>query len=267
MTSLQTDGVSVTYGGIRAVDSVSISLESGSAVGLIGPNGAGKSSFLDGITGLTPARGRVILDGLDISDLPAHRRALLGLGRTWQSVELFEDLTVAENLAVSVATTTAASGLGRFVRSRRDELRSLSIEALSMFALENSADELPQALSLGHQKLVGVARALIAKPGVVGLDEPAAGLDRFESREFGAHLRSVVEAGIAVLLIDHDMDLVLNVCDHIYVLDFGQIIAEGTPSQIRSDQRVLTAYLGREVSPETDPGATVSAEETTSGEL
>ena len=157
--------------------------------------------------------------GTGYLDLSAHRRARLGLRRTWQSVELFEDLTVAENLAVSVQTRLT-SGLGGLVKPRRDELRALSLEALSMFALERSADEMPYSLSLGHQKLVGVARALIAKPGVLGLDEPAAGTTLRVTTVWCAG-RSVVEAGAAVRLsITHGP--CAQVCDYVYVLDFGQ---------------------------------------------
>jgi branched-chain amino acid transport system ATP-binding protein len=260
MSTLHTERLSVTYGGLRAVDSVSITLEGGSAVGLIGPNGAGKTSFLDGLTGLTPATGSIKFDDRDIGSLPAYKRASLGLRRTWQSGELFDDLTVGENLAVSVEPPTLRSVLSEFVAPRREELRDRAAEALSVFGLERVVDDTPQSLPLGVQKLVGVARALVSKPRVLGLDEPAAGLDRFESREFGRHLRPIVDSGIALMLIDHDMDLVLSVCDYVYVLDFGRLIAEGTPAQIQTDQRVLTAYLGREsrsdVAPDDIPAAT-----------
>jgi branched-chain amino acid transport system ATP-binding protein len=266
MSTLRTENLSVTYGGLRAVDSVSISLDAGLAVGLIGPNGAGKTSFLDGLTGLTPASGTIIFDGQTISDLPPYKRASLGLRRTWQSGELFDDLTVGENLAVSVEPPTLTSVLSEFMAPRRAELRDQAVEALRVFGLEGVVDEVPQSLPLGVQKLVGVARALVSKPRVLGLDEPAAGLDRYESREFGRHLRPIVETGIALMLIDHDMDLVLSVCDYIYVLDFGRLIAEGTPAQIRTDQRVLTAYLGRDS--RSDPGLDhlATAEGTPAGE-
>ena len=252
MAVLETLDLSVTYGGVRAVDSVSIRVEAGTAVGLIGPNGAGKTSFLDGITGLTPARGAAMLQGQDISGLPAHRRARLGLRRTWQSGELFDDLTVVENLAVSVDQHTSADqkdgllGSIKNAATARDQVRQRALDILAVFGLQRQLDVMPRELPLGTQKLVGVARALVSDPVAVALDEPAAGLDRFESRAFGQHLRSVVDRGVAVLLIDHDMELVLNVCDYIYVLDFGRVIAEGRPQEVRNDRKVLAAYLGRE---------------------
>ena len=252
MAVLETRDLSVTYGGLRAVDSVSIQVEAGTAVGLIGPNGAGKTSFLDGITGLTPARGGATLRGQEISDLPAHRRARLGLRRTWQSGELFDDLTVGENLIVSAGQPASADSKSGLLASimgagaARDRVRQRAGEVLALFGLQRQVDAMPRELPLGTQKLVGVARALVAHPLAVALDEPAAGLDRFESRVFGQHLRSVVGRGLAVLLIDHDMELVLNVCDYIYVLDFGRVIAAGRPDDIRTDRKVLAAYLGRE---------------------
>jgi branched-chain amino acid transport system ATP-binding protein len=248
MPILHIDELSVTYGGVRAVDAVSLSIEPGEAVGLIGPNGAGKSSFLDGMTGLTPAAGRVWFQGKDISDLSADQRARLGLRRTWQSVEAFDDLTVGENVAVSGVSYGMRAVLTDVVRPNQNDLRERSLQALRMFDLEHHIDSLPHNLPLGMQKLVGVTRALSSKPPLIALDEPAAGLDKYESQEFGRHLRQLVTTGISLLLIDHDMDLVLSVCDRIYVLDFGRLIAQGTPSEIWSNREVLRAYLGREVS-------------------
>ena len=268
MAVLETKGLSVSYGGVQAVDSVSLRVETGTAVGLIGPNGGGKTSFLDGITGLTPARGGATLQGHDISDLPAHRRARLGLRRTWQSGELFDDLTVVENLAVSAGQPATADITGRRLgsikraRAARDQARQRAFEILALFGLQRQVDAMPRELPLGTQKLVGVARALVSDPVAVALDEPAAGLDRFESRAFGGHLRSVVDRGMAVLLIDHDMELVLNVCDYIYVLDFGKVIAEGRPNDIRNDRKVLAAYLGRE-----EAGSVAGAHGREAGEL
>jgi branched-chain amino acid transport system ATP-binding protein len=266
MPTFETDSLSVSYGGVRAVSAVSVRVEAGSAVGLIGPNGAGKTSFLDGVTGLTPATGRVLLEGRDISRAPAHVRARLGLRRTWQSVQLFEDLTVGENLRVSSGPARRRPGQRGVLGSDDREWREKATGALGLFGLAGYLDTMPQTLPLGVQKLVGVARALVAGPHVLGLDEPAAGLDRAESREFGEHLRSVADSGAAVLLIDHDMELVLSVCDYIYVLDFGTVIAAGTPAEITADEKVTAAYLGGEAFEDTAPGAGAVPADTAAGE-
>jgi branched-chain amino acid transport system ATP-binding protein len=181
-------------------------------------------------------------------------RARLGLRRTWQSVQLFEDLTVGENLRVSSDPAQRAPGLRGLIGSGDRQWRQQALDALGLFGLADYLDAMPQTLPLGVQKLIGVARALVARPHVLGLDEPAAGLDRAESREFGHHLRSVTDSGVAVLLIDHDMELVLSVCDYIYVLDFGTVIAAGTPAEITADEKVTAAYLGGEVLEEIAPG-------------
>ena len=256
MSTFQTEALSVSYGGIHAVSAVSLKVESGLAVGLIGPNGAGKTSFLDGITGLTPAAGRVLLRDQDISGAPAFERARLGLRRTWQSVQLFEDLTVGENLRVSSRPPERKPGLAGFLGTRDTAWEKRARDVLGLFGLDQYIGVMPQTLPLGLQKLIGVARALVPGPAVLGLDEPAAGLDRAESREFGTHLRTVADQGVAVLLIDHDMELVLSVCDYIYVLDFGAVIAEGTPAEITADAKVTAAYLGGEVLEEIAPGGT-----------
>jgi len=267
MSTFQTRELTVSYGGIRAVSAVSLRVESGSAVGLIGPNGAGKTSFLDGISGLTPATGQVLLGDRDLSGAPAYQRAQAGLRRTWQSVQLFEDLTVGENLRVSSRPPQRQPGLAGLVGRKDTVWHKRALDVLGMFGLSQYIDAMPQTLPLGVQKLIGVARALVPGPAVLGLDEPAAGLDRAESREFGTHLRTVVDHGVAALLIDHDMELVLSVCDYIYVLDFGKVIAEGTPAQITANEQVTAAYLGGEVLEEiaTD-GAAAAASATTAGE-
>jgi ABC-type branched-subunit amino acid transport system ATPase component len=251
MSVLDARGVAVNYGGVHALTDVDLTVEQGQLVGLIGPNGAGKTTFIDAVTGFTAHRGRVTVNGRDLTGTPPHVRARAGLARTWQSAELFEDLTVAENLAVAADPHTWWGGLARTVRGVSHVPASVP-ETLARVGLESLAEARPGDLSQGQRKLVGVARALAATPHVVCLDEPAAGLDTAESRLLGARLRAVVDAGTAMLLIDHDMGLVLGICDRVVVLEFGRVIAAGSPAQIRDDPAVIAAYLGGAVSSATE---------------
>jgi branched-chain amino acid transport system ATP-binding protein len=242
--SLRARGVSVSFGGVHAVVDVDVDVEEGRLVGLIGPNGAGKTTFIDAITGFVRSRGQVELAGRDLSRLPPHERARGGLGRTWQATELFDDLTVAENLAVAAERPSRWAAVRELVwRAPRNGADAR--DALERLGVESALGKLPSELSQGERKLVGVARALAGAPRVVCLDEPAAGLDSAESEHLGRRLREVADAGTGMLLVDHDMGLVLSVCDWIVVLEFGKVIASGTPEQVRRDRRVVEAYLGR----------------------
>ena len=240
---LSARAISVSFGGVHALVDVDIDVEPGQLVGLIGPNGAGKTTFIDAITGFVPHRGSVRLDGRDITDLAPHRRARLGLARTWQAIELFDDLTVRENLTVAAhhlpPVTTVMELLGRAFGGT-----GAVDEALTEFGLAHLADATPTELTQGQRKLVAVARALATRPKLLCLDEPAAGLDANESVAFGQHLRHIVDRGTPVLLIDHDMGLVLSISDRVVVLEFGRVIATGTPAQVRTDPQVVAAYLG-----------------------
>ena len=227
---LKVNGLSVSFGGVRAVREVSLEVRDGELVGLIGPNGAGKTTLVDAVTGFVPFTGSVELDGGDISKLPAYERARRGLARTWQSTELFDDLDVSENLTVATAHGNAANGD--------------AAATLALVGIEWAAAAMPTELSAGQRKLVGVARALAARPKVVCLDEPAAGLDTTESDELGATLRQLGDQGQSMLLIEHDMGLVMSICDRVVVLEFGQVIADGPPEVVRADPRVIAAYLG-----------------------
>jgi branched-chain amino acid transport system ATP-binding protein len=243
---LDVTGLRVTYGGVVAVSDVDLRVDKGMVYGLIGPNGAGKTSMVDALTGYTkPAAGQIVFDGRDISRLRPYRRARLGLARTFQSVELFGDLTVDENLLVASEHVTVATALRDLFLPHRPPDRTSVDWAISVCGLEDVVDRYPSEISLGKRKLVGIGRALARQPRLVLLDEPAAGLDTDESLELGRRLRTLPEEhGVTVFLIDHDMGLVLSVCDHLMVLDFGRQIAAGTPAEIRDNPRVIEAYLG-----------------------
>jgi branched-chain amino acid transport system ATP-binding protein len=241
--TLTATGITVRYGGVRALSGVDLTLEPGTLLGLIGPNGAGKTTFIDALTGFAPATGRVRLGGADLTGLRPDTRARRGLARTWQAGELFDDLTVQENLQVATGHRPWRQSVQEFL-GRPAPPPKVVEEALDLLGLRDRAGAMPDELSHGTRKLVGVARALAARPHVLCLDEPAAGLDAGESRELGERLRSVVGNGTGVLLVDHDMDLVLSACDHVIVLEFGEVIASGAPRDIRRDPRVVAAYLG-----------------------
>ncbi|WP_256788499.1 ABC transporter ATP-binding protein [Frankia sp. AvcI1] len=257
MTRFGVHDLTVQFGGLRALDQVSFAVEPATFVGLIGPNGAGKTTFMDAVTGFTPATGTVTFEGHDLSRVPAHRRIRTGIGRTFQTLELFEDLTVRENLTAAAEKSTWWSPLVDLVRPRPSRAAAEAVEdALSRLRIEDLADVLPPDLSLGQRKFVTVARALALRPRLLLLDEPAAGLGTSEALAFAARLRELVEEGLTIIMIDHDMGMVLKVCDEIHVLDFGRLIASGDPEAIRQDPRVIQAYLGVD----DDPAAAEAAE-------
>ena len=241
---LEVEGLSVRYGGVHAVSDVRMEVQEGAVVGLIGPNGAGKTSMIDALTGYhRPAAGTVRFAGENITGVRPHLRARRGLARTFQSIELFDDLTVEENLLVAAEEVGVVRALVDLLLARSDQ-RGATDWAMSVCGLDDVSGRSPKDLPHGRRKLVGVARALARRPRLVLLDEPAAGLDTNETGELGRHLRSLPDEGVTVLLVDHDMGLVLSVCDYVYVLDFGKLIAQGTPAEIRENDGVITAYLG-----------------------
>jgi branched-chain amino acid transport system ATP-binding protein len=237
---LEIQEVSVRFGGLAALSEVSLSAGDGAITGLIGPNGAGKTTLFNVVTGMQrPNSGTVRLDDRDLRGLSSYRRARLGLGRTFQRLELFGTLTVAEN--VGVAASIARRGV---VKSRSRVIHEVREEVLERLGLTAVANDRADTLPTGTGRLVELARALATKPKVLLLDEPAAGQDTDETQRFSEVLRSLAKEGLAILLVEHDMELVMNVCHSVVVLDYGRVICTGTPAEIRADPEVQAAYLG-----------------------
>jgi branched-chain amino acid transport system ATP-binding protein len=242
---LEVERLRVQYGGVVAVDDVSFEIPAGSIVGLIGPNGAGKTTMIDALTGYhRPARGSVRFRGSAVTGHRPHTLARAGLTRTFQSVELFDDLTVEENLLVAAERPGVVTALAQILLPGRAPSRDAVDWSLDVTELRDIVQRYPGELSHGQRKLVGVARALACRPDLLLLDEPAAGLDTDETGELAGRLRRMRDHGVTILLIDHDMGLVLEVCEVVLVLDFGKLIARGTPREIRSTPAVIEAYLG-----------------------
>ncbi len=249
MSLLTTRGITKHFAGIAALESVDIDVEAGERVGLIGPNGAGKTTFFNCILGvLRPDRGTVELDGHDLTDLPVHRRARLGIGRTFQRIELFPDSTVRDHLVVADrvrrrerAWWADVKALGR---PRRDELVRTD-EMLELLGLAALADAPIERLSLGQGRLVEVGRALMTQPRLLLLDEPSSGLDRAETASLAATLRTVQdERGFAILLVEHDIELVSSFTTRSYLLDYGRLLASGPTGELMAGADMRRAYLG-----------------------
>lgn len=232
--ALEAQGVGVSYGGVRATDDVSLTVGRGEIVGLIGPNGAGKTTLVDAWCGFVSHDGTVKVDGVDVTGLAPHLRARAGLSRTWQSVELVDDLTVAQNCQVAAPHASAAhieATLGRV--------------GLGGEGAAHPGAAHPRELSLGHRKLAGVARAIVAESAaVVLLDEPAAGLDPAETEALADVVRSLAADGFGVVLIEHDTSLVFRLCSRVVVLVEGRVLTDGLPGEVHDDPRVVAAYLG-----------------------
>ena len=249
---LEASGISKRFGGVLALGDVSIDVGDGEAVGLVGPNGAGKTTFFNCLLGLVrPDAGRVAFKGQDLTGLPIHRRARLGIGRTFQRVELFAGLTVGEHLLIAERARKGRGGLLHDVvgggRPTGEERARVS-EMLDLVGLGGAADVPVEALSLGHARLLELGRALITDPDLLLLDEPSSGLDRVESLALAAVLRSTqVERHTAVLLVEHDLEMVRRVATRLFVLDFGSVLAAGPVEEVLGDERVRHAYLGRGV--------------------
>ena len=239
--ALEVRGVSVRFGGVIALLGVSLSARAGEVTGLIGPNGAGKTTLFNVISGLQrPDRGNIMMGANDITRKGPHRRARMGLGRTFQRLELFGTLSVADNVRVALESFGGSN-------------KAAAVAILDRVGLGPSASESVSSLSTGSARLVELARALSIDPSVLLLDEPCSGLDEHETEVLGELLTSVAAEGRAVVLVEHDTDLVLRVCTTVHVLDFGEVIASGSPEAIRHDPVVQRAYLGQ-VTPPGQPG-------------
>jgi branched-chain amino acid transport system ATP-binding protein len=249
---LRIDAVTVRFGGLTALDDVSLAISPGEVVGVIGPNGAGKTTLFNVVCGFVRAdTGDVSWRGRSLRRVRPHQLAGLGIARTLQGVGLFAGLTAIENVMAGAERTRRAglaSALLGLPRSDRDErsLRAAALDALETLGVADVAQRLPGTLPYPIQKRVALARALVARPQLILLDEPAGGLGGDDMDELGQRIRAL-RGDMAVLLVEHRVDLVMSVCDRVVVLDFGRCIAHGTPAEVRADQRVLDAYLGVEV--------------------
>jgi len=233
MTLLETKEIMVRFGGVMALGGVNVAVPIGQVTGLIGPNGAGKTTLFNVISGIqTPTSGSLTIDTQDVTRIAPHRRARLGLARTFQRLELFGSLSVRDNIRVAAEL------------ARIPDVRQWVDAVLQRVGLTELAEQTAGDLPTGSARLVEIARALATKPRLLLLDEPASGLDESETDHLGVLLRSLAAEGLGVLLVEHDVGLVMRVCDSIYVLDLGFIIAHGTPEEIKHNPQVLTAYLG-----------------------
>jgi len=238
---LVVDDVVVQFGGVTAVNHASFVAESGRVTGLIGPNGAGKTTCFNVISGLQkPTRGKVRFNGRNVSHTPVHRRAKRGMGRTFQRLEAFGSLTVRDNVRVAHDIHAGLLGLVRPSRAGRLQIDGL----LERVGIAAYAEERADSIPTGVARLLELARCLAGDPQLLLLDEPSSGQDESETETFGELLRDLAAEGRGILMVEHDMSLVMSVCDEIHVLDFGEVIASGTPAEVRGDPLVQQAYLG-----------------------
>lgn len=251
---LAVGAIAVTFGAVRAVDRVDLRVEPGEVVGVIGANGAGKTTLIDAITGFVPSTGTIDLNGDELAAASTHGRARAGIARSWQSLELIDDLTVLDNLRTASDSGRWWSVLLDLIRPKRDKPSAAMLRAIDALGLEDQLGRMPDQLTTGQRKLVALARAIASEPSVLLLDEPCSGLDQHEREEVGPVIQMLAKSwGMGVLLVEHDIHLVRRVADRIVALDFGQVIAQGAPDRVLANPKVMSAFLGDETA-ETDEG-------------
>lgn len=250
---LEMKNVEKHFGGVRAIDNFSVTLEQGKIHGLIGPNGAGKTTIFNNITGIyAPNSGQIIFNGTDITGSAPHKVAQLGIGRTFQNIRLFSNLSVMDNVIIASnldATYNMADAfiISRKYKEREKHLKEKALGLLEVVGLSDKAEERASSLPYGHQRKLEIARAMALDPKLLLLDEPAAGMNADESAELVSFVKEIKDRfNITILMIEHHMDVVTNLCDHVTVLNFGKTIAVGTPEEVKSNPEVIKAYLGGE---------------------
>ena len=253
MALLEVKQLTKHFGGLTAVGDVTLELNEGELVGLIGPNGAGKTTLFNLLTGVyEPSEGTVTLDGHLLNGKQPYKIASLGLGRTFQNIRLFKDLTVLDNVLIAFSNHHKKHVFASFLRlpafyKNEEALKAKAIDLLKIFDLDRDADTLAKNLAYGQQRRLEIVRALATEPKILFLDEPAAGMNPQETAELTDLIRRIKEEfKITIMLIEHDMNLVMDVTERIYVLEYGRLIAHGTPSEIKTNKRVIEAYLGGE---------------------
>ncbi len=254
MSLLAINNLYKSFGGLGAVINFNFAIQSGELIGLIGPNGAGKTTVFNLITGVyRPDKGQILLQGQNIAGLPSHTICQKGIARTFQNIRLFKDLSVIDNVKIAFHKNVSYSLFSTLIRlpaffRGEEAIETKAMEYLNIFGLDHKRDEIASSLPYGEQRRLEIARALATQPTLLILDEPAAGMNPQETKELMELIKWVRDRfQLSILLIEHDMSLVMGVCERIYVLDYGQVIAEGLPEEIRNNKKVIEAYLGEEV--------------------
>jgi branched-chain amino acid transport system ATP-binding protein len=249
---LGVSNVSRRFAGLEALSAVNLVIDAQQIVGLIGPNGAGKTTLLNCISGLDhPTEGTISFKGMPIEALPAYRIAIAGIARTYQNIRLFTDMTALENVLIGQHHTSSATVLDSLLflpryRSEQRTLRDQGMALLDRFQLTDQSEQLARTLAYGDQRRLEMARALATRPSLLLLDEPTAGMNAVETAQFGEWILQARAEGLSIMVVEHDMNLINQVCDRVYVLNFGRVIAQGTPDEVKADSQVIEAYLGRE---------------------